>query len=77
MLERIVERSVAWAIDHAKLVVALALALVYLIVRWLEGRDFGWRRRKAEATAEASIRTRVAARRLQTRGRRWNRLITL
>src|SRR5262245_19510496 len=27
MLERIVERSVSWAIDHAKLVVALALAL--------------------------------------------------
>jgi uncharacterized protein len=27
MLERIVERSVAWAIDHAKLVVALSLAL--------------------------------------------------
>ena len=27
MLERIVERSVAWAIDHAKLVIALALAL--------------------------------------------------
>ena len=27
MLERIVERSVAWAIDHAKLVIALVLAL--------------------------------------------------
>ena len=27
MLERIVERSVAWAIDHAKLVIALSLAL--------------------------------------------------
>jgi hopanoid biosynthesis associated RND transporter like protein HpnN len=27
MLERIVERSVAWAVDHAKLVIALALAL--------------------------------------------------
>ncbi len=27
MLERIVERSVAWAIDHAKLVIALALVL--------------------------------------------------
>ena len=27
MLERIIERSVAWAIDHAKLVIALALAL--------------------------------------------------
>ena len=27
MLERIVERSVAWAIDHAKLVIALSLVL--------------------------------------------------
>jgi len=32
MLERIVEQSVAWAIDHAKLVVALALALTVAAV---------------------------------------------
>ena len=32
MLERIVERSVAWAVDHAKLVVALALALTIAAV---------------------------------------------
>ncbi|HJT11965.1 MAG TPA: hopanoid biosynthesis-associated RND transporter HpnN, partial [Dongiaceae bacterium] len=32
MIERIVERSVAWAVDHAKLVVVLALALTVAAV---------------------------------------------
>jgi len=33
-------------------VAALALAFLYLIYRWLEGRGFVWRRRKREAPAE-------------------------
>ena len=64
MLERIVERSVAWAVDHAKLVVALALALTAAAVLYtarnltmdtdtarMINAELPWKRQMAEINA--------------------------